>query len=656
VLVGAVLCSCRSTLPPYGQTIVLVDTDLAAPRFAGALRVDLYDEGGNWYESQDVVRANADDWPASFTVYSQDDSHDANVLVRLRVFPEGRTRPYRGERFVPRVAFSQVKAPTSVEELCAAPPSLTLGTTRTLRRGSLAFLPPLTGGNCMNIAPQAGAVAATFDVTEPGTYRMGITSTRPGSLETALELRTVCDDPTTVVDCNSSLGSTSPPPLPSLTRKLNPGRYYLVSGGQEQGAADLEIGVALASDWPKLVRGGAPDMVVDDEPRLVDAGQDRTPSLEPIPEVTVDRLVRVRIHPGEVSWTRVVLRGVCAGTQPMLSAAPPHQAVVLSEATTCVDTEAVRVGVPEAHLEPGSPASPPSQQGTFAPVPPCPPAPAGRDAVCIPGGAFLFGDDRLGAPERLAVMPSFWMDRHEMTVGNYRALQSGFHLAFEAPIANDGPFAKATTADDGMNRCTYSDNAASGREDWPLNCVAWVAARFVCRAAGGDLPTEAEWEYAASAAGRSYETKYPWGDDEPQCLGACANQSGCHEAVFGRAKSSVIGGSPVCAKTGYGPLSVGTATNDDGDVVGAVPGLVGLGGNLAEFTLDGFEPFDSPCWRGAGLVDPACLEDDPPERPVRGSDWTDSPLYATVVGRQGFSPTLGYFGAGFRCVYKAPRQ
>ena len=55
----------------------------------------------------------------------------------------------------------------------------------------------------------------------------------------------------------------------------------------------------------------------------------------------------------------------------------------------------------------------------------------------------------------------------------------------------------------------------ANRKDHPVNCVSWAQARTFAQWVGGDLPSEAQWEYAARSAGR--HARSPWGDAEATC-------------------------------------------------------------------------------------------------------------------------------------------
>lgn len=111
VLAGS-LSGCDRTLPPLGEALVVVDTDLPVPSVVSRLRVDVY-EDGTWKESRDLARPDPRDWPASFSVVAEDDGRVHEVVLRVRVYQEGATRNYRGERFAEGADVFRREAPSA---------------------------------------------------------------------------------------------------------------------------------------------------------------------------------------------------------------------------------------------------------------------------------------------------------------------------------------------------------------------------------------------------------------------------------------------------------------------------------------------------------------------------------------------------------------
>jgi len=59
----------------------------------------------------------------------------------------------------------------------------------------------------------------------------------------------------------------------------------------------------------------------------------------------------------------------------------------------------------------------------------------------------------------------------------------------------------------------YCNWGKPGRQLHPVNCVDWDQALAYAKFKGARLPSEAEFEYAATSGGRNQ--KYPWGNEEP---------------------------------------------------------------------------------------------------------------------------------------------
>lgn len=256
------------------------------------------------------------------------------------------------------------------------------------------------------------------------------------------------------------------------------------------------------------------------------------------------------------------------------------------------------------------------------------------NSALVPGGTFnRFIDDDLETPYPATVSP-FYLDKFEVTVGRMRQFVNAFEqlkptlvdgVGKSAHIAGDVGWSTAyelpTTKEDLVAKlkcgadATWSDTLADNN-DLPLNCVSFNVAYAFCIWDGGRLPTEAEWQFAAT--GGAEQRAYPWvtPDTGPGITAEYANYNS------------------------LAPVAVGTRPLGNGRW-----GQSDLAGNLNEWVLDYYSGgFPENCEN--------CLNTAPSGngRVYKGGAYGWDETSALVSARDSMDPTLVRNYVGFRCA------
>jgi formylglycine-generating enzyme required for sulfatase activity len=227
-------------------------------------------------------------------------------------------------------------------------------------------------------------------------------------------------------------------------------------------------------------------------------------------------------------------------------------------------------------------------------------------AMC--GGSFAMGNPigRGEADEH---------PQHPVAVRNFDILQAEVTVDQYRLCVDDGACEPWPDSEEIPSRCSGDEE---GEGDHPMNCLDWFMAEAFCAWAGGSLPTEAQWEYAARSRGQ--DVTYPWGDDEPSCELLQMHEQDC----CGTGTSC-----PVCSFP---------AGNTD-------QGLCDMAGNIFEWTADWYHnsyvaaPRNATAW----VIPEYSL------RTLRGGAIGSGVGYR-VRNRTYHEPDFFYSGMGARCV------
>ncbi|GAA4755240.1 formylglycine-generating enzyme family protein [Sphingomonas daechungensis] len=302
--------------------------------------------------------------------------------------------------------------------------------------------------------------------------------------------------------------------------------------------------------------------------------------------------------------------------------------------------------------------------------------------VWLAGGEFRMGSDhhyREESPAHDVSVAGFWMDEHPVTNRQFAEFvkATGYVTIAEiAPLADDYPGAKPemlrpaslvftptdrpVQLDDWSQWWCYEfgadwrhptgpESGLDGLEDHPVVHVAWADVNAYADWVGKDLPTEAEWEYAAKGGSTG---EFVWGDE-------------------------LVPNGKHMANTWQGEFPYRNSLEDGflrTSPVGSFPangfGLVDMIGNVWEWTsnwysnghsVEAVKPCCSPASpRGAsieGSYDPNLPDIRIPRKVVKGGSHLCAPSYcrryrAAARHAQAIDSSMSHLG--FRCVVRKP--
>lgn len=309
--------------------------------------------------------------------------------------------------------------------------------------------------------------------------------------------------------------------------------------------------------------------------------------------------------------------------------------------------------------------------------------PAPKNMSWVPGGTFWMGSEDFYPEERpvhQVTVDGFWIDTHQVTVAEFRRfVKATGHLTTAETVPDPADYPDADPAllvpgslvftppdhpvslDDYRQWWSWAPGAdwrhpegpgsnVGGREHHPVTHVSYFDASAYATWVGKELPTEAEWEFAARG-GLDRKT-YVWGDEYTPGGRQQANTWQGRFPWENLEEDGFRGTSPVGSfrPNGYG--------------------LVDMAGNVWEWTADLHTADHTVAATNAGgthtahtcctPTSPRIAEPEPgaeayPRRVIKGGSHLCAPNYCLryrPAARQGETEETSTCHIGFRCIVR----
>lgn len=258
--------------------------------------------------------------------------------------------------------------------------------------------------------------------------------------------------------------------------------------------------------------------------------------------------------------------------------------------------------------------------------------------VVLPGGMFVMGtDDEPWAydnerPAHEVEVPPFRIDRAPVSNADFTEFiadggyddpllwtDDGWKWRQEAALEHPMAWQREGAGAWSVLRFGHRGDLVATE---PVQHVCWYEADAFARWAGKRLPTEAEWEYAASWGPDGRKRRYPWGDDDPTVAHANLGQQQ------------------------LGPVVRGSHSRG-----ASAWGCVDMAGDVWEWTSSDFHAY--PGFRSFPYREYSEVFYGSEYKVLRGGSWAVHPVACRTTFRNWDYPIRRQIFAGFRCARDA---